>query len=188
MDRDADPVSTSEALQQDDTELLTRVRRGEEQAMAALYDRYSKVVYSVALRVLRDPVSAEDTMQEVLMQVWRSPGSLETMRSSLGGWMAVVSRNRAIDTLRRKRQTDQVDALTLPSRFHLAGEAERNSFTETVRGTVRRLPLDQRKMLEFAFFDGLTHAEIAEMTDQPPGAVKTAIRSALTTLRRALTA
>ena len=77
---------------QDDASLLALVQRGDEQAMASLFDRYSKVVYSVALRVLRDPASAEDVLQEIFMQIWRSPDGFIATRGSLGGWLAVVSR------------------------------------------------------------------------------------------------
>ena len=156
--------------------------------MAALFDRYSKVVYSVALRVLRDPAAAEDVLQEVFMQIWRNPDSFVATRGSLGGWLAVVSRNRSIDALRRKRPMEQVDDMALASNYNLADEAERNSMMEKARGAIRLLPLEQRKTLEMAFFDGLTHSEIAEMTGDPLGTVKTRIRSALVSLRKAFTA
>ena len=156
--------------------------------MASLFDRYSKVVYSVALRVLRDPASAEDVLQEIFMQIWRSPDGFIATRGSLGGWLAVVSRNRSIDTLRRKRPTEQVDEMVLPSAYNLADEAERNSMMEKARIVIQKLPPEQRKTLEMAFFDGLTHSEIAEMTGDPLGTVKTRIRSALLTLRKAFKA
>jgi RNA polymerase sigma-70 factor (ECF subfamily) len=156
--------------------------------MATLFDRYSKVVYSVALRVLRDPAAAEDVLQEVFMQIWRNPASFIATRGSLGGWLAVVSRNRSIDALRRKRPTETVDDMVLASNYNLADEAERNSLLEKARGVIVLLPMEQRKTLEMAFFDGLTHSEIAEMTGDPLGTVKTRIRSALTTLRKAFTA
>ena len=156
--------------------------------MAALFDRYSKVVYSVALRVLRDPSSAEDVLQEIFMQIWRSPDGFVATRGSLGGWLAVVSRNRAIDALRRKRPTESVDDMALASNYNLANEAERNSLMDKARGVIQLLPIEQRKTIEMAFFDGLTHSEIAEMTGDPLGTVKTRIRSALTSLRKAFTA
>jgi len=173
---------------EDDTALLAQVQRGDEQAMAALFDRYSKIVYSVALRVLRDPAAAEDVLQEIFMQIWRNPTSFIATRGSLGGWLAVVSRNRSIDALRRKRPTEQVEEMALASNYNLADEAERNSLMEKARGIIHLLPVEQRKTLEMAFFDGLTHSEIAEMTGDPLGTVKTRIRSGLTTLRKALTA
>jgi len=172
----------------DDASLLSLVQRGDEGAMASLFDRYSKVVYSVALRVLRDPSSAEDVLQEIFMQIWRSPESFVATRGSLGGWLAVVSRNRSIDALRRRKPTDSVDDIALASPYNLADEAERNSMMEKARGVIVQLPMEQRKTLEMAFFDGLTHSEIAEMTGDPLGTVKTRIRSALLSLRKAFQA
>jgi len=173
---------------QDDASLLEQVRRGDESAMASLYDRYSNVVYSVALRVLRDPASAEDVLQEIFMQIWRHPESFVASRGSLGGWLAVVSRNRSIDALRRRRPTESVDEIVLASNYNLADEAERDGMMEKARGVIHDLPPEQRKTLEMAFFDGLAHSEIAEMTGDPLGTVKTRIRSALMTLRKAFTA
>lgn len=171
-----------------DADLLGKVQRGDESAMAAIYDRYSKVVYSVALRVLRDPASAEDVLQEIFMQVWRSPARFIATRGSLGGWLAVVTRNRSIDKLRRKRPTEQVEEMQLPSLCNLADEAERNLMMEKARVVILQLPAEQRKTFEMAFFDGLTHSEIAEMTGDPLGTVKTRIRSAILTLRKAFQA
>jgi RNA polymerase sigma-70 factor, ECF subfamily len=188
MYRETGLVNTSPPSTQDDATLLALAQRGDEQSMASLFDRYSKVVYSVALRVLRDPASAEDVLQDVFMQIWRNPDSFVANRGSLGGWLAVVSRNRSIDALRRKRPTESVDDIALASNYNLADEAERNSLIEKARGVIRLLPTEQRKTLEMAFFDGLTHSEIAEMTGDPLGTVKTRIRSALTSLRKAFTA
>ena len=173
---------------EDDSILLERLRRGDEQAMATLYDRYSRVVYSVALRVLRDVPAAEDVLQEIFMQVWRNPGSFLETKGSLGGWLAVVARNRSIDSLRRRRPTDHVEEVALASAFNLAEEAERNNLMERARAAIVHLPAEQRKTLEMAFFDGLTHTEIAEVTGDPLGTVKTRIRSALLTLRKAFSA
>jgi len=171
-----------------DAQLLDRVRRGDEQAMGTLYDRYSRVVYSVALRVLRDPASAEDVLQDVFLGVWRKPETFVSARGSLGGWLAVVARNRAIDTLRRKRPSEQVEEIQLASPFNLADEAERNTLMQRARAILLHLPLEQRKTLEMAYFDGLTHTEIAEITGDPLGTVKTRIRSALLSLRKELEA
>jgi RNA polymerase sigma-70 factor (ECF subfamily) len=172
----------------DDATLLGLVQSGNAQAMTSLYDRYSRIVYSVALRVLGDPASAEDVLQEVFMQIWRTPDSFTAARGSLGGWLAIVSRNRSIDILRRKRPSVDVDDVPLASSFNLADEAERNSLMERARGAIQHLPTEQRKTLEMAFFDGLTHSEIAEITGDPLGTVKTRIRSALLTLRKAFPA
>ncbi len=188
MYRDTGAINATPFSPLDDAALLLQVQRGDEHAMASLFDRYSKVVYSVSLRVLRDPASAEDVLQEIFMQIWRNPDGFIATKGSLGGWLAVVSRNRSIDVLRRKRPTEMVDEMVLPSSFNLAEEAERNSMMDKARGVITQLPVEQRKMLEMAFFDGLTHSEIAEMTGDPLGTVKTRIRSALLTLRKAFKA
>ena len=168
--------------------MLSRVQRGDETAMAVLYDRYSRIVYSVSLRVLRDAAAAEDVLQEIFMQVWRSPDSFVSAKGSLAGWLAVVARNRSIDTLRRKRPTEQVEDVALAMPGNLADESERNLMIEKARVVIAQLPQEQRKTLEMAFFDGLTHSEIAEMTGDPLGTVKTRIRSALLVLRKAFQA
>jgi len=185
MYRETGLLNLPESSIDGDVNLLSRVQRGDEQAMAALYDRYSKVVYSVALRVLRDPAAAEDVLQEIFMQIWRNPDSFIATRGSLGGWLAVVSRNRSIDALRRKRPMDSVEDVALASPCNLGDEAERNVMMERARLVIQKLPAEQRKTLEMAFFDGLTHSEIAEITGDPLGTVKTRIRSALLTLRKA---
>lgn len=189
MDRETEmPTSTALAASQQDADLLARVQRGDESAMAAIYDRYSRIVYSVALRVLRDPASAEDILQEVFMQMWRSPAKFVAARGSLGGWLAVVARNRAIDRLRRRRPSEQVEEMNIAALGNLADEAERSLLMERCRTIIVQLPVEQRKTLEMAFFDGLSHSEIADMTGDPLGTVKTRIRSAVMTLRKALQA
>jgi RNA polymerase sigma-70 factor (ECF subfamily) len=185
MDRETQVAGTPQPTIEDDASLLALVQSGGEPAMATLFDRYSKIVYSVALRVLRDPASAEDVLQEVFMQIWRNPSSCTASRGSLGGWLAVVARNRSIDALRRKRPAINLDDIALASPCNFADEALRGSLMERSRAVILQLPRPQRKTLEMAFFDGLTHSDIAEMTGDSLGTVKTRIRSALLTLRKA---
>ena len=185
MYRETGVANMPQPSTEDDSALLALVQNGDDHAMASLFDRYSKVVYSVALRVLRDPSAAEDVLQEVFMQIWRNPDSFTAAKGSLGGWLAVVSRNRSIDSLRRKRPSTNLEDVVLASSYNLAAEAERNTLMELARTVIVKLPKEQRKTLEMAFFDGLTHSEIAEMTGDPLGTVKTRIRSALLTMRKA---
>jgi RNA polymerase sigma-70 factor (ECF subfamily) len=145
------------------------------------------MVYSVALRVLKDAGEAEDVMQEIFVQVWKNPGAFVSGKGSLGGWLVVVARNRSIDMIRRRRPTEQVELFALPSSTNLAREAERNSLLGKIRGVMVSLPEEQRNSVELAFFEGLSHSEIAEKTGDPLGTVKTRIRLALTTIRKALT-
>jgi RNA polymerase sigma-70 factor (ECF subfamily) len=156
--------------------------------MTELFDQYSGMVYSVALRVLKDPGQAEDVMQEIFFQVWRNPNAFVSGRGSLGAWLAVMARNRAIDSLRRRRPTDSVEDVVLASPLDLGSEVERNRMMEKVRGVLKDLPMEQQKSVELAFFEGLSHSEIAARTGDPLGTVKTRIRSALITLRKAISA
>ncbi len=181
-------TSQSNGNGSEDALLLARIQRGDEQAMAQLYDRYARVVYSVALRVLRDPAAAEDVSQEIFMQIWRNSDSFASSRGSLGGWLAVVARNRSIDLIRRRKPSDDIDDVVLASNFDLAGDAEHNLMLAKARGAMVSLPAEQRRSLELAFFDGLTHSEIADMTGDPLGTVKTRIRTALISLRKAMVA
>ena len=170
---------------QEDAALLTLVQKGDQQAMVSLFDRYSKLVYSVSLRVLRDPASAEDVLQEIFMQIWRNPNGFSVTRGSLAGWLAVLARNRSVDVLRRRKPSDSVEDVVLSSPFNLAEDSERRLLMEKAQVLIARLPEDQQKTLEMAFFDGLSHSEIAERTGSPLGTIKSRIRRALLTLREA---
>ena len=182
-------TSNSEtATGSEDTALLSRVGQGDESAMETVFRRYSSVVYSVALRILHDSGQAEDVMQEIFLQLWRKPAAFVQGRGPLGAWLVVVTRNRAIDLLRRRKLTDSVDDVVLASPINVADEAERNALMEKVRGVLANLPQEQRNSLELAYFEGLTHTEIASRTGDPLGTVKTRIRQALITLRKAFEA
>jgi RNA polymerase sigma-70 factor (ECF subfamily) len=156
--------------------------------MATLYDRYSSIVYSVALRVLADTGAAEDVLQEVFMQLWRNPTAFDASRGSLGAWLAVITRNRSIDALRKRRSETDIDEVTVSVQPDLASEAERTRALEKVRGVLGSMPVSQRTALELAFFEGLTHTEIAGKTGEPLGTIKTRIRSGLLTIRKAFEA
>jgi RNA polymerase sigma-70 factor (ECF subfamily) len=170
----------------DDSTLLARIGQGDETGMEAIFKRYSGPVYSVALRVLHDTGQAEDVMQEIFLQLWRNPEAFVHGRGSLGAWLVVVARNRAIDVLRRRKPTDAVEDVVLASSYDLAAEAERNGMMEKVRVILADLPEEQRKSLELAYFEGLSHSEIASRTGDPLGTVKTRIRLGLMSLRKAL--
>jgi len=153
--------------------------------MAGIYDRYSGVVYSVALRVLGDTGAAEDILQEILMQLWRNPEIYDASRGSLGAWLAVITRNRAIDALRKRRPETDISDVVVSVEPDLAGSADWSRALGKIRGVLGTMPAAQRSALEMSFFEGLTHPEIAEKTGEPLGTVKTRIRSGLLTLRKA---
>jgi RNA polymerase sigma-70 factor, ECF subfamily len=167
-----------------DLSLIAAVRSGDESAMAALYDRYSGIVYSVALRVLGDTAAAEDVLQEVFMQLWRNPGVFDSSRGNLGAWLAVISRNRAIDSLRKRHPETDVEDVIVSVEPDMSGDAERSRAMEKVRSALGAMPAAQRSALEMAYFEGLSHSEIATKTGEPLGTVKTRIRAGLLALRK----
>jgi len=172
--------------------LLRRIGERDQTAMASLFDRYAGLVYSIALRVLRDPARAEDLLQDVFFQLWKSPGSFLSSRGSLGAGLVVVARNRAIDVLRRRRPMDSIDSYDgeypLSSNEDVASEVERGAMMQKVRTVLTSLPQEQRNALELAYFEDLTQTEISARTGDPLGTVKTRIRLALMSLRKALQA
>ena len=163
--------------------LVARIRAGDQQAMSELYDRYSKVVYAVALRVLQDAAGAEDVLQDVFLQLWRNPDAFDASRGSLAAWLAVIARHRSIDRLRKRRPETNIEDCVIASGLDLRDETERALLIEKVRGALASMSPEQRQAMELAFFQGLTHTEIAEKTGEPLGTIKTRIRSGLQQLR-----
>jgi RNA polymerase sigma-70 factor (ECF subfamily) len=168
-----------------DATLVARTHAHDQGAFSTLYDRYSGIVYSVALRVVREPASAEDILHEIFMQLWRKPEQFESARGSLGAWLAVITRNRAIDFLRRQKPQDDPEEVYLASPVDLQTEVERNTAIEKVQQVLQSMPDAQRKAVEMAFFEGLTHTDIAAKTGEPLGTIKSRIRSALLAVRKA---
>ncbi len=169
-----------------DLALVTAVRSGDQGAMAALYDRYSSIVYAVALRVLQDTGAAEDVLQDIFMQLWRNPGGFDANRGNMAAWLAVIARHRAIDALRRRRPESDIENVVVSVEPDLASEADRARAMDKVRGALQTMPVLQRSALEMAYFEGLTHSEIAEKTGEPLGTIKTRIRAGLLSLRKVL--
>ena len=163
--------------------LFALLKSGQEDGMVYLFDRYSKLVYSTALRVLRDTAAAEDVTQELFMQLWRKPPAIPAGGTSLAGWFVVIARNRAIGTLRKRKDTCSIDDVLMASPYDLFQEAEKNHSLERLRTAMAEFPFEQKRALDMAFFEGLTYEEIAARTGQPLGTVKSRIRKALLTLR-----
>jgi RNA polymerase sigma-70 factor, ECF subfamily len=171
-----------------DLALVTAIRSGDQGAMAALYDRYSSIVYSVALRVLQDTAAAEDVLQDIFMQLWRNPGAFDASRGNMAAWLAVIARHRAIDALRRRKPEDDFENVVVSVEPDLALDADRSRAMAKVREAFESMAAPQRSALEMAYFEGLTHAEIAEKTGEPLGTIKTRIRTGLSSLRKVLAA
>src|SRR5579864_927202 len=178
------PGSQSPTREQD-TALLARIRSGDENAMADLYDRYSGIVYGGALRVLGNTAAAEDVLQEVFLQLWRNPDAFDANRGKLAAWLAVIARNRAIDHLRKRPPEDDIEDLPISTGVNLEGEAAQRLVVGKIRNVLAQLPQEQRRALEMAFFEGMTHAEIAAKCGEPLGTIKTRIRTGLLVLRKA---
>jgi RNA polymerase sigma-70 factor, ECF subfamily len=169
----------------EDAVLIARTRQRNQDAFALLYDRYSPLVYSVALRVLKNPAAAEDVLHDIFLQLWHSPEKFEAARGNFASWIAVIARNRAIDRTRRQRPQVDPEDVVLMSPVDIESDVQRNAIAEKVRNVLHEMPEVQRNAVEMAFFDGMTHVEIADATREPLGTVKTRIRSALIMIRRA---
>ena len=176
-------TSEKSSTKADDMRLVARIRAGDQHAMAELYNRYAKVVYGVALRVLQNAEAAEDVLQDVFLQLWRNPDAFDASRGTMAAWLAVISRHRSIDRLRQRRPETDIEECIIACGRDLSEETERNLVIEKVRQALAEMNPDHRTVLELAFFQGLTHTDIAQKTGEPLGTVKTRIRSGLQKLR-----
>jgi RNA polymerase sigma-70 factor (ECF subfamily) len=181
-------VSSETELRASDAALIERMVQRDETALEALYDRYAGLLSSVLNRILRDTQAAEEILQDIFYQLWRTASQFDPSRGSLPGWLMVIARNRAISQLRHHNPAAGEELLensvSLP--FNLEGEIARNELLGRVKGAIQELPKEQRATVELAYFEGLTHSEIADRTGDPLGTVKTRLRTALETLKRAM--
>jgi RNA polymerase sigma-70 factor (ECF subfamily) len=171
-----------------DAALVARIVQRDESALAALYDRYSGMLSPVLNRILRDSQAAEEILQDIFYQLWRSATQFDASRGSLPGWLLVIGRNRAISRLRRHNPASGEELLenTVVLPTNLESTIAQQQLVGKVKGALDSLPKEQRAAVELAYFEGLTHSEIAERTGDPLGTVKTRLRSAVETLKRNL--
>jgi len=168
-----------------DLELIRRIVGRDEGALEQAYDRYATLVYSVSLRVLRDAAAAEEVMQDIFLRLWIVAARFDPARGSLPAWLAVSARNRSIDRLRRREPETDSDALAnVRLSFDLEEQIYQGGLMERVRAALGRLPEVQRSLVELAFFEGLTHSELAVRTGQPLGTIKSRLRTAVASLRK----
>ncbi len=173
-----------------DAALIERITQRDEAALAALYDRYGAMLSSVLNRILRDTQASEEILQDIFFQLWRAPSRFDASRGSLPGWLLVIARNRAISRLRRHNPAAAGDhelgenSVVLPVNFESA--VAQKQLLDRVKSALEKLPAEQRACVELAYFEGLTHSEIAARTGDPLGTVKTRLRSAVETLKRTL--
>ena len=170
-----------------DWSLLERIQQKDEAALSALYDRYSGLVYSEAKRILRDTGAAEEILQDLFYQVWRTAERFDAARGSLAGWLVVAARNRAISKLRKKSgKAEELEENAVFLGPSLESSTTRNLMLDKVKTVLGSLPDGQREAMEFAYFEGMSHSEIAERTGQPLGTIKTRIRSGMEALKKVL--
>jgi len=173
-----------------DAELMERLVRREEPALEQLYRRYSRTVYSLVVRITGQPAASQEIVQEVFLELWRNAHAYRPSRGPVEPWLLTLSRYRALDYIRgrteRQRQREEsaenfslVSAMPDPEQW-----VDQQRRAELVRELINSLPNAQRQAIELAYFEGMTHSEIAAAMKQPLGTVKTWIRSALFQLRQ----
>jgi RNA polymerase sigma-70 factor (ECF subfamily) len=171
-----------------DAALVVRLQRREPQALAELYDRYGRIVFSLILRVVRDAGIAEDLVQETFLRIWNRVQHFDAQKGSVGPWLLAVARNRAIDYLRssggRDRNTVELEESDHPSLYtNMEPDILASDKARVVKAAIQKLSVNQRQVIELAYFEGLSQTEMAERMGQPLGTVKTWVRAALKTLR-----
>lgn len=171
-----------------DAALIQRIVQRDESALAALYDRYAAMLMSVLNRILRDKQAAEEILQDIFYQLWRTAARFDASRGSLPGWLVVIARHRAISRLRRHNPAagEQLGEGAVVVPVSLETVVAQRELLGRVRTAVGGLPEGQRAVLELAYFEGMTHSEIARHTGDPLGTVKTRLRTALEALKRNL--
>ncbi len=174
-----------------DIALVERIVHKDTDALSSLYDRYSRLVFSVALKILSNQEAAEEVTQDVFVQVWHKADTYNAFQGKLITWITSIARNRAIDQYRRTNVRPEGNSISwedcCDDRSDEANGVESNVIDghqrRQIQNAILELPEDQRQALSLAFFRGMTHQEIAMELDQPLGTVKTRIRLALLKLR-----
>lgn len=173
-----------------DRALMARVEARDADALAALYDRHAGRLLGLAQRILGLGGEAEEVLQEVFLFAWRSAPAFDPARGSVGTWLLIATRSRAIDRLRARRPASRPEARSLEEVAEgpaapddVEAESASRQWEALCRAAVAALPDDQRRALELAYFEGLTHQEIASRTAAPLGTVKTRVRLGLMKLR-----
>lgn len=183
------PVASAPRSATDDLSLLTRAATGDSAAVLALYDRHASALLALALRVLGNRDEAEEVLQDSFVKIWQEAETYDATRAGFRAWACTIVRNRALDVLRRRGTAARTTALAsdapVPDAAPDASAAENESATR-VREALAQLPDAQRNALELAFFEGLTHVEIAAKTSTPLGTVKTRILDGMRKLKAAL--
>jgi RNA polymerase sigma-70 factor (ECF subfamily) len=177
---------------QDDSKLVERLKQRDPEAMGFLYDRFGRLALAVLIRIVRDRTIAEDLLQETFLKVWNRAEGFDGERGALGPWVLTIAHNRAIDYL---RSTDaryaqgscDLERLERP-RFFVDMEAQyaEQDRVRLIREAFQKLTDNQQRVLELAYFEGLSQSEMAAQLQQPLGTIKTWVRTALQIVRQEL--
>jgi RNA polymerase sigma-70 factor, ECF subfamily len=178
----------------DDERLIRLIVQAQEQALAQLYDRYHRLVFSLALAIVNDRATAEEITLDVFMRVWQKAGTYRADQAKVSTWLTHIARHHAIDVLRRRAARLDQSALHWEDNVHHVESsqpnpqefAERSLRRERIHAALARLPVEQKQALTLAYFGGYTHSQIAEILAEPLGTIKTRVRLAMQKLRELL--
>lgn len=184
-------------IEASDAELIGRVAQGEARALEVLYDRYSGVVFSFALRIVADRQLAEEILQEAFFRAWQQGGNFSPGRGTFITWLLSITHNLSIDEIRRRKRRPQKADSEEPEQVlaavpdtgagaNVEGEVWLGALRDTIGQALAQLPAAQRQAIEMAYFQGLTQREIAEALGEPLGTIKTRMRLGLQKLREGL--
>jgi RNA polymerase sigma-70 factor (ECF subfamily) len=178
--------------QTDDLELVLGIARRESEAFAAFYDRHASRIFALLYRLLGERAEAEDALQDTFWQVWRQAGTHDSSRGTPMAWLVQIARSRGLDRLRQARTRAQRDGGSvddmqerLPADQTTENDVIARESQQTIRRRLAALPADQQEVITLAYFDGLTHQEIAERLKIPLGTIKTRIRLGMRKLQEA---
>lgn len=178
----------------DDEVLIRLIEADNADSLGELYDRYSRLVFSLAANIVGDSDTAEEITLDVFTLIWKKAGTYQPEKAKVSTWMTTITRNRSIDELRRRGSRPEslsIDLFQVPSNQMLVNDsldeyAQDVLLREHVRKAISELPQEQKESLQLAYFKGYTHRQIAEILDQPLGTVKTRIRLGMDKLRKIL--
>jgi RNA polymerase sigma factor (sigma-70 family) len=179
------PVEERAPAERGDEEILAAIAGGDDQGLAELYDRYGRLAYGLAYRVLRDQALAEDAVQDAFLAIWRSADGYRRERAKPSTWILTLVHRRAVDLVRRedRRRGERLDEAPEATGAGVPEEADLRETRSAVQAALRKLPEDQREALELAYYGGFTQSELAERLGVPLGTVKSRMFAGLTRLR-----
>lgn len=187
-------TSTDDRVVSPDTALVQRLLQNDVSAFETLHDRHSRLVYALVLRILQQAGPAEEVVQDVFLQLWRNAAQYDAARGPFVPWLVTLARNRALDTLRLKSerqrrlegQTEELHSVVSMPQYEKELDEKRRG--EQVRSLMGELNPQQKRAIELAYFQGLSHSEIAAALKEPLGTVKSWIRNGLMRLKEGLQA